>query len=294
MAWMDGGWRYLGVDRRGGCAGRSPARSLAGLAWQGAAIAAPLLIRRARSTRGIVARQHARALVGVRRRWSRSERSRRSAGALRHYFAIRNRARGRRGRPRRDLPPRPGAGRPLPRPRRRGRADLARLERRGAGRARSSTRSGTRSATCSRSSARRGRPGRDRLARSRSPCSRRCRCSASASGATRSATPQRTKINQEQLAERRRWSRRRSPGSASSRASAPGGALAARFRRQSDEVVRTALDVADVDAVFLPALEALPLIGHPRRALVRRPPRARRRRSRSARSRCSTSTSRCS
>ena len=40
---------------------------------------------------------------------------------------------------------------------------------------------------------------------------------------------------------------------------------------------QTALDVADVDAVFLPALEALPLIGAPRRALVRRPPCARRR-----------------
>ena len=40
-----------------------------------------------------------------------------------------------------------------------------------------------------------------------------------------------------------------------------GGALAARFRRKSDDVVRTALDVASVDAVFLPALEALPLVG---------------------------------
>ena len=38
-------------------------------------------------------------------------------------------------------------------------------------------------------------------------------------------------------------------------------ALSARFRRRSDDVVRTALDVANVDAVFLPALEALPLIG---------------------------------
>ena len=38
-------------------------------------------------------------------------------------------------------------------------------------------------------------------------------------------------------------------------------ALSARFRRRSDDVVRTALDVADVDAVFLPALEALPLVG---------------------------------
>ncbi len=40
-----------------------------------------------------------------------------------------------------------------------------------------------------------------------------------------------------------------------------GQALSARFRRRSDRVVETALGVADVDAVFLPALEALPLIG---------------------------------
>ena len=39
-----------------------------------------------------------------------------------------------------------------------------------------------------------------------------------------------------------------------------GPALAARFRRQSEEVVRRALDVANVDAVFLPLLELLPLL----------------------------------
>ena len=39
-----------------------------------------------------------------------------------------------------------------------------------------------------------------------------------------------------------------------------GPALAARFRRQSDEVVRRAIDVANVDAVFLPLLELLPLL----------------------------------
>ena len=37
----------------------------------------------------------------------------------------------------------------------------------------------------------------------------------------------------------------------------------------SDRVVARALDVANVDAVFLPLLEALPLLGDPRRALVR-------------------------
>ena len=67
-----------------------------------------------------------------------------------------------------------------------------------------------------------------------------------------------------------------------------GDQLAGRFRRESNEVVEPALDVADVDAVFLPALEALPLIGHPRRALVRRAPGPDRRDQRSGRSRCST------
>ena len=40
-----------------------------------------------------------------------------------------------------------------------------------------------------------------------------------------------------------------------------GAALNARFRTASDRVVSRALDVAAVDAVFLPALEALPLLG---------------------------------
>jgi ATP-binding cassette subfamily B protein len=39
-----------------------------------------------------------------------------------------------------------------------------------------------------------------------------------------------------------------------------GEALSARFRRQSDRVVGRALDVAGVDAVFLPLLELLPLL----------------------------------
>jgi len=40
-----------------------------------------------------------------------------------------------------------------------------------------------------------------------------------------------------------------------------GGSLVVRFRAASDSVVARALDVAAVDAVFLPALEALPLLG---------------------------------
>ena len=39
-----------------------------------------------------------------------------------------------------------------------------------------------------------------------------------------------------------------------------GPAMSARFRRQSDRVVERALDVASVDAVFLPFLELLPLL----------------------------------
>jgi ATP-binding cassette subfamily B protein len=40
-----------------------------------------------------------------------------------------------------------------------------------------------------------------------------------------------------------------------------GRPLSARFRRRSDELVRRGLDVARLDAVFNPALEALPLVG---------------------------------
>src|SRR5919198_4083032 len=40
-----------------------------------------------------------------------------------------------------------------------------------------------------------------------------------------------------------------------------GEALSARFRRQSDRIVQRGLDVARVDAVFVPALELLPLVG---------------------------------
>jgi ATP-binding cassette subfamily B protein len=40
-----------------------------------------------------------------------------------------------------------------------------------------------------------------------------------------------------------------------------GPALDARFRRRSDDVVSSSLAVADVDAVFLPALQALPMLG---------------------------------
>src|SRR5437660_1683302 len=40
-----------------------------------------------------------------------------------------------------------------------------------------------------------------------------------------------------------------------------GAALGARFRQQSDRIVQRGLDVARVDAVFVPSLELLPLLG---------------------------------
>jgi ATP-binding cassette subfamily B protein len=72
---------------------------------------------------------------------------------------------------------------------------------------------------------------------------------------------QRTKINQEQLGDTTALVEETISGIRVVKGLGAGPALAARFRRQSDEVVRTALEVANVDAVFLPALEALPLIG---------------------------------
>jgi ATP-binding cassette subfamily B protein len=72
---------------------------------------------------------------------------------------------------------------------------------------------------------------------------------------------QRTKINQEALADATTLVEETIAGIRVVKGLNAGGALARRFRRQSDDVVRTALDVARVDAVFLPALEALPLIG---------------------------------
>src|SRR4051794_8176992 len=71
----------------------------------------------------------------------------------------------------------------------------------------------------------------------------------------------RTKINQEQLGELTSLAEETISGIRVVKGLGAGPALSARFRRKSDDVVRTALDVANVDAVFLPALEALPLVG---------------------------------
>ena len=71
----------------------------------------------------------------------------------------------------------------------------------------------------------------------------------------------RTKINQEKLGELTSLAEETISGIRVVKGIDAGEALSSRFKRTSDEVVQTALDVADVDAVFLPALEALPLIG---------------------------------
>ena len=72
---------------------------------------------------------------------------------------------------------------------------------------------------------------------------------------------ERTKVNQERLGELTSLAEETIAGIRAVKGIGAGPALAERFRRKSDEVVQTALEVANVDAVFLPALEALPLIG---------------------------------
>ena len=71
----------------------------------------------------------------------------------------------------------------------------------------------------------------------------------------------RTKVNQEELGELTALAEETIAGIRVVKGLGAGDALSARFRARSDRVVATSLAVADVDAVFLPALEALPLIG---------------------------------
>ncbi|HEV8462531.1 MAG TPA: ABC transporter ATP-binding protein [Gaiellaceae bacterium] len=71
----------------------------------------------------------------------------------------------------------------------------------------------------------------------------------------------RTKVNQEKLGDLTALAEETISGIRVVKGIGAAPALAARFNRASDDVVRTALDVANVDSVFLPALEALPLIG---------------------------------
>jgi ATP-binding cassette subfamily B protein len=72
---------------------------------------------------------------------------------------------------------------------------------------------------------------------------------------------ERTKVNQEELGELTALAEETIAGIRVVKGLGAGDALSARFRARSDHVVTTSLAVADVDAVFLPALEALPLIG---------------------------------
>ena len=72
---------------------------------------------------------------------------------------------------------------------------------------------------------------------------------------------ERTKANQEELGELTALAEETIAGIRVVKGLGAGHALSARFRARSDRVVATSLLVADVDAVFLPALEALPLIG---------------------------------
>jgi ATP-binding cassette, subfamily B, bacterial len=72
---------------------------------------------------------------------------------------------------------------------------------------------------------------------------------------------ERTKVNQEELGELTALAEETIAGIRVVKGLGAGAALSARFRARSDRVVATSLGVADVDAVFLPALEALPLVG---------------------------------
>ena len=72
---------------------------------------------------------------------------------------------------------------------------------------------------------------------------------------------ERTKVSQEQLGELTSLVEETIAGIRVVKGLGAGESLAGRFRRKSNEVVQAALEVASVDAVFLPALEALPLIG---------------------------------
>jgi len=72
---------------------------------------------------------------------------------------------------------------------------------------------------------------------------------------------ERTKVNQEELGELTALAEETIAGIRVVKGLGAGAALSARFRARSDRVVTTSLAVADVDAVFLPALEALPLVG---------------------------------
>jgi len=72
---------------------------------------------------------------------------------------------------------------------------------------------------------------------------------------------QRTKVLQEELAASTTLVEETVAGIRVVKGLGAGAAMSSRFHATSERVVRRALDVAAVDAVFLPALEALPLLG---------------------------------
>ncbi len=69
-----------------------------------------------------------------------------------------------------------------------------------------------------------------------------------------------TKVNQEELGELTELAEETISGIRVVKGLGAGDALSARFQRRSKRVVDTALEIANVDAVFLPALETLPLV----------------------------------
>jgi ATP-binding cassette, subfamily B, bacterial len=256
MAWMDAGWRYVfWIARR---QWRPTAAAIgAGLAWQGAAIAAPLLIKRAIDT-GVV-HHHTRALwwacaglVGLGAVEA-------VAGGSRHFFAIRNRALA-------DAQTRDGIFR------RALELDAHYHDRVGAGELIS-----------------RASNDAELVARAFDSIGHTLGYVLTLVGASTILVvidwrlalavlaplplvsvgfgrysqryAERTKINQEALAATTTLVEETVAGIRVVKGLNAGPALAQRFRQRSDEVVRTALDVASVDAVFLPALEALPLVG---------------------------------
>ena len=253
---MDGGWRYLGVigrRLRWSIAGAA----VSGLAWQGAAITAPLLIKRAVDS-GIVHGRHGAlwwscagvVVLGV---------VEAVAGAFRHIFAIRNRARA-------DAEVRDGIFR------RALELDSHYHDRVGAGELIS-----------------RASNDAELVARAFDSIGHTLGYVLTLVGASAvlltidwrlglavlaplplvsigfgkysERYAQRTKINQERLADATTLVEEAIAGVRVVKGLGAEAALSARFKRRSDEVVRTALDVASVDAIFLPALEALPLIG---------------------------------
>ncbi|MFL5964916.1 MAG: ABC transporter ATP-binding protein [Gaiellaceae bacterium] len=256
MAWMDGGWRYLlWIARRQRWT--TVGAITAGITWQGAAIAAPLLIKSAIDS-GIV-HHHTRALWWACAGLIGLGAVEAVAGGSRHFFAIRNRAQA-------DAQVRDAIFR------RALELDARYHDRVGAGELIS-----------------RASNDAELVARAFDSIGHTLGYVVTLFGASAILVvidwrlalavlaplplvslgfgryskryAERTKINQEALADATTLVEETIAGIRVVKGLNAGGALARRFRRQSDDVVRTALDVARVDAVFLPALEALPLIG---------------------------------